>query len=151
MRQLRDEFIVLGRGRPESDALFRTTQERFQSPVKKANSLKTEAKVLIDDALDVGLTDSAVELDAVGRMLRDVEWEADASINESKMNLGMFGGPGGNSAKEVDLRPPLFSGELSELDFYTFKAEFEEYASVKSLTRSLWKNINCKKNFTFLR
>ena len=68
MRQLRDEFIVLGRGRPESDALFRTTQERFQSPVKKANSLKTEAKVLIDDALDVGLTDSAVELDAVGRM-----------------------------------------------------------------------------------
>jgi len=70
------------------------------------------------------------------RKVKEVEWDADKTINQIKMDLGVIGLSSGGNSKEFELKPPLFSGELSELDYYTFKREFEDYVSVKSLSKN---------------
>ena len=131
IRGARDEIAGIGKSKPNSDIELRVIQERFQTAMKRSGALKIDAKSLIDDAVDAGIASEVVELDSMVRLVKDVEWEVETTINEFKMSMGMVGVPTGNSARDVDLKPPLFSGELSELDFYTFKTEFEEYISLK--------------------
>ena len=136
LRGMRKEFETMAEKRPCTDADFGILQERFKTACKKASALYSDAKTLIDDAVEAGITDIATEIDAVLRQVKEMEWEAETVLNECKVNLGLINTGSGNKSADFDLKPPLFSGELSELDYYTFKMDFEEYVGAKTLSRS---------------
>ena len=136
LTSLRDELNAIGSRRPCTDAEFRTARDRFDTAVRKSKSLIADAKTLIEDAVEANEPGLASSIDYMSRKVRESEWEVDTMMNDCKVNLGLIGAAGGAKSLEVDLKPPLFSGELSELDYYTFRLDFEEYVSVKGLSWS---------------
>jgi len=136
LTSLRDELNAIGSRRPCTDAEFRTARDRFDTAVRKSKSLIADAKTLIEDAVEANEPGLASSIDYMSRKVRESEWEVDTMMNDCKVNLELIGAAGGAKSLEVDLKPPLFSGELSELDYYTFRLDFDEYVSVKGLSWS---------------
>ena len=136
LQVVRGEFSNIAARQPCTDAEFRISKDKLKAAAKKSAVLTSEAKTMIEDAVEAGMTDVATTIDALLRQVKDMEWEAETVVNESKVNLGLSETYGGSKAIDYDLKPPIFTGELSELDYFTFRTDFDEYVSVKSLSRS---------------
>ena len=67
MEVLTSEFEALAARAPGTDAEFHVANERLQNLNRRLETLKSNGKSLVDDAVDAGKTDDAVRLDAALR------------------------------------------------------------------------------------
>ena len=136
MEVLTAEFEALATRAPGTDAEFRVANERLQNLNRRLASLKADGKSLVDDAVDAGKTEDAVRIDAALRKVLERQMEADSQIHDAKLTLGVINVTSSGSGRDSELKLPVFSGDTGDLDFYTFKQEFEDYVSTKTFTRS---------------
>ena len=62
--------------------------------------------------------------------------DADSLIHDAKLTLGVINVTSSGSGRDSELKLPVFSGDTGDLDFYTFRHEFEDFVSMKTFTWS---------------
>ena len=113
----------------ESDNDLRILLENYASVTKELEEFLKDVQSVYTDAVATGLEEEAEKLDKVADKLKSQRNATSKEMTKKKLLRGVDGRAGPSRARIKDLKPPLFSGLLSEnsTDFFTFKTEFREY------------------------
>jgi len=137
-----DEIVaqlkLLATEQPGSDAEILLMQDKFLALDKHAAELREDALTMSKDALESGLEEKVLVLEEKLRDLKVSRRMADTVVRSEKSKAGLGGGRTiGARAANLDLKPPVFRGDSQDkIDFYTFSAEFKDYAQAKHLSKN---------------
>ena len=88
------------------------------------------------DALSAGMADQLTQLERLSSKLKRKKNDCTRDNMELRKDRGIDGRQGGSKSRLIDVKPPHFSGEISngKLDFFSFKTEFNVYSKSKTLS-----------------
>ena len=140
-RELGREISTVVAAPPETDTAARFMAEKFTQLMKKVKLIREDFSTILETAIELGMEKEVQELDTALSQLRREVSESEEQLSEHKQNLGIIGdnataGNGYGGLKAADLKAPQFSGELGGMDYYTFKRDFDEYISTKTVSRN---------------
>ena len=117
---------------PPDDRQFRTLEEDVKVVFSSIDSYTSDAKELFDFALASGHKAGATSIQDSLIELKTKRTDLEVHLSKLKNDLGIKGDSG---FIKKDVKLPTFSGDLSDLDYYTFRNEFEEYTSDRSFSK----------------
>ena len=100
-----------------------------------ADTYTTDAKQLLQSAVESGHASGATELEDAIVKLRTQRTALEVRMNNHKKELGF---QGQSSPSKPNVKLPYFSGDLNEIDYYTFRQEFKEYLVIAVMTVSMY-------------
>lgn len=114
---------------PVTEAEYKVEEDKFNLIVKRSETVLKNAEKLIGDAACVGEDDIALELDKEhNKLVRHLDI-ARTALGDSKINLGVSSSM--DALKFLDLKIPIFTGDSTETDIYTFIKSFNEFMLMK--------------------
>ena len=113
-------------------AEFRMFEEKEKTLSKKADEVKKDAQRLRTDAVDVGKSKEALDLEEKIRTLGKEQLRIQNEIQLGRADRNMLGTGSGSFSRGMDLTPPTFSGDpSSEYNFFRFSTDLKNYAAVR--------------------
>ena len=128
------EFMSLVQNKPTSEKEAKKAEERLSALNKRAETAVKEGRSLAQDAAESNLLPSAEVLEKEVRRVNTARDEAISQLSEVKVDLGVIGA--GASLRSEDLEPPVFSGDLEQMDYYTWAKDLEDYFQAKNLSNA---------------
>ena len=132
---VREELRVLNLGKPVDEPSYLLHHEQVTQFREKGQTLLEEAKALVDDATDAGLSKESEQIDTAMRKLRDTDRETSINLLDKKSGFGLIGG-GTSRYQRSDVPVPKFSGNPNEADYYTFLKEWQQYTVSKVMSEA---------------
>ena len=117
---------------PDDEREYRTFTVRLSATLGQITSLKADAKEAINDAAACGLVDVMKTINSSLARLRAEEDRLRKADQAAKTTFGAISDSGG----EYITRPPVFSGDPKDLDFFTYVKEWKEFRRQKSVSAS---------------
>ena len=137
LNRVASEIAEIKEKPPDTDLQFHTMKEKFAKICKRAETLKKDARSLVTDCIECGMEEPAHALEKGIRALLAEEEETDYWLTEEQDKFGIVGNNLSSRIKNVDISPPEFRGDSQDkLDFYSFSREWDEYISIKGLSKA---------------
>ena len=113
----------------ETDNELRILLENYSSVTKELEDFLKDVQSLYSDAVTTGMEVESETLEKLSNKLKTEKVETNKAVNKKKALRGCSGQAGPARARIKDLKPPSFSGIMSDgsTDYFTFKTEFLEY------------------------
>ena len=131
LKTLKEELEQLDKVQPADEPSYVMHYEKVCEVRAKAQGLAADAKSLIDDATDAGLTLAASAVDDAYRDLKSAEKSSGSTLLDKKAAFGVLSTTIRQSKSDVP--PPTYAGETNP-DFFTFKDEWDQYVGSKSMS-----------------
>ena len=128
------EFMNLVHSRPTTEKETKKAEERLSTLTKRAETAVKEGRSLAQDAAEADKLPSAEILEKEVRKVNNAKDEAISSLSEIKVGLGVIGA--GANLRSEDLQPPVFSGDLEQLDYFTWATDLDDYFQTKNLSNA---------------
>lgn len=129
---------------PGDEREYRTFSARLNATLSQITSLKTDAKEVINDAAACGLVNEMKTINTSLSRLRAEEDRLRKADQAAKETFGAIS----ESGREYITKPPVFSGDPKDLDFFTYVKEWKEFRRQKSVSASHLLHIMLKESLT---
>ena len=128
MQEITDKIQELSIDLPTCQAQFKTFQDRVKTTTRRVDSVKKNAKELIDQALDCDLRTEARKLEDLYREMEKKQFYLADTLQDLKDQYGISG-----DDKSLEIKYPTFSGEQTDkLDYYSFREDWDLCVALKS-------------------
>ena len=131
VKELVTELATLDEAKPHDVPAYFLHQDSVQETRKRVEDTVSDIKDLVTNATASGLEAEAGELTELLRTLRVADRNTGSSLKDKKVAFGIFP----PSAKDVksDIPLPNFSGNPTDMDYYTFRREWDAYTGSKPM------------------
>lgn len=125
------QLKTLGLGNPADEPSYLLHHEKVTEARAQASSILEDAQRLISDATDAGLEPEATALDNQARLLKAECNSLSTTLMDKKTTFGILSSTARSSRSDVP--PPKYSGS-TDPDYFSFKHEWDQYASSKVMS-----------------
>ena len=118
------------------DGEVEALSEKLARYSKDADDHVKDIQSLVSDAIAAAMEPEIISLEGQITRIKTMKSVATNAIIELREHNGIVGKSSLNNHRLTDLKPPTFNGVQTgaNLDFFTFKSEFIEYADSKNLS-----------------
>ena len=133
---LLNEMNTIIREGAVGDRAVEALEQTYRLTEKEVNELIKEVTSVYSDAVTAGMNEAASLLDETRQSLKEKRNTTEKALLELKVQHGLETRTSATRARLKDIKPPLFNGSYGKdnLDFYTFKTEFNEYSAACNLS-----------------
>ena len=133
LEAMSDHLAMLKLVTPSDEAEYRDRISELQSASKRIKSLKTNSIRMADMAGEVGMTADATKLEelCIGLERQERGLEADCQGLRSEYGFTQSG-----TTKTYEVKPPKFSGNTKDMDFFTFVKRWEDFVSCRVMSKA---------------
>lgn len=131
MADLIAKFKTLDSAEPDDEPSYAYHIESVKEAKEKCIDLTSDAKAMVDDAMEAGLADKATALDSRMRSLKKAQMESATKLATKKEAFGLISAVGN---RVIDVPVPSFSGNPAETDFFTFSSNWARYCGSKVMS-----------------
>ena len=131
MSDLQEQMSTLDISAPDDEPGYRTYQGQLTLYKGQCTSLVDDAKDILSDATECGMVEESKELDNAIRLLKAQDHTSSAKLQDKKAEFGFID----NGQREIiaDIPPPVFTGNPTETDFYSFLDDWKKYTGARHL------------------